>query len=335
MEEKLTIRDFIYLDVERMKSIYSQIDKGIMESYTDEKGDQKHVSSKGEASAGIFNFARLKGEIEGGILWENKQSETRSLHDHMYNLLESILYEHNEIYIINEIEDIENIWEEGNLNNLISDTSFVLVKGRVMLDDYRRMEDLISNFNDIGEALYDLEPDKEPEIELPKDRNKRKRVETQIKNQRDKKLKEMKLKMENKNINALSTLIKNFFKDRLILKMIPFINKTHLRFIGILDNDNLRENIDSIIFKYSSSPEATWSVFGQIAWIPSKEYQPERIIAENSIKIFDISDPDILNNLNMELSFDEGFNGIRVLDNALAVKFPYVIFTPIAVYRED
>ena len=145
----------------------------------------------------------------------------------------------------------------------------------------------------------------------------------------------MKLKMENKNINALSTLIKNFFKDRLILKMIPFINKTHLRFIGILDNDNLRENIDSIIFKYSSSPEATWSVFGQIAWIPSKEYQPERIIAENSIKIFDISDPDILNNLNMELSFDEGFNGIRVLDNALAVKFPYVIFTPIAVYRED
>ena len=87
----------------------------------------------------------------------------------MYNLLESILYEHNEIYIINEIEDIENIWEEGNLNNLISDTSFVLVKGRVMLDDYRRMEDLISNFNDIGEALYDLEPDKEPEIELPKD----------------------------------------------------------------------------------------------------------------------------------------------------------------------
>jgi len=334
MNDKLRIRDFIYLDVERMKSIYSQIDKGLIESYSRENTDKKHTYTKGGASGGILSFANIKGEIESGILWENKQSETRSLHDHMYNLLESILQDYNEIYFINKINDIKEIWEEGELNNLISDTSFILIKGRVIFDDYKQMDDLISNFNSIGEALYDIGTEGNPKIELPKDRNQRRKIESKIKSEREKALRDNKLKMEDKQINAFSTLIKNLFKDRLVFKVIPFLDKNHLRFIGLLDENSLREPINNILFKYGSSPEAKWSVFGQIAWIPTKDYRPEMIISENSINRFNLTDPVVINNLSMDLDFDEGFNGIRVFDDALSPKFPYVIFTPIAIYRD-
>lgn len=331
MSNKLKIRDFLYLDVEKMKSIFSQLDEGLMESYTTENGDKKHLIAKEGASGNVL-IAKLKGELEQGILWENKQSETKTLHDHMFNLLEQILIEEKEVFFIEDDENLKRSWENGDLNELISDTSFVLTKSRIVLDDYNGMETLVSNFNDIGKAFYYIENDSGSES-VSKDRNKDKVNQKAVKRKEKEGLRKMGFNIENKQVESLKTLLSKFFKDRLILKLIPFLDKTHLRFVGILDENNLRENIGSIIFKYGSAPEVEWSVLGQISWIPPKNHNPEIIFEENTINPFDI-DLVTRNNLNMEIFFEEGFNKIRGLDSALSPKFPYVIFTPIAIYRE-
>ncbi len=154
MARKLKIRDFIYLDVERMKSIIAQIDEGIVESSTKEKNIHKAVSGKGQGSGGISGLAKLKGEIGGEIFWENKETETKTLHDYMYNVLEKVLKDQELIYIISEDDvKIKKAWKGGTFSKEISDNSFVLIKGKVMIDDYNQFGMIANNASELGELF--------------------------------------------------------------------------------------------------------------------------------------------------------------------------------------
>jgi hypothetical protein len=57
-----------------------------------------------------LNAIGIKAEGAGGIIWQNKETETKTLHDHMYNFIENKLIENNSIVIIHD-DDIKEAWE--------------------------------------------------------------------------------------------------------------------------------------------------------------------------------------------------------------------------------
>lgn len=355
MAAELKIRDFIYLDDERMKSIFSQIEKGLIEDTTEVKSDKKHTTGKAEVSAGFFDFLKTKAGVESGILWENKGSETKTLHDHMYNLMEEKLIENQSIHVIDKNRnDIKELWEKGEINKVISDTSFVLIKGKLMIDDYVRFEELAGDSNNITLALdYLINQQKTPSNLKAK----KKLEQTRLKN-----LKTQGKLLDETFIEGLRVVIEKFYKNQFILKLMPFQENLFLRFIGTLNEKYLRDSIESLILQYGTCPVSEWWVFGQISSIFPKDYKPSLINeryakalpligelkkltsldGEERKKVLDqISelnceeDIDIITKNELDFALENVFNALRDVDFTISPKYPSITFTPIAVYRGD
>lgn len=376
VEDKIKIRDFIYLDVERMKSIFAQIYEGLNESSTEEVGGQQSLSTSIEGSGGIPLIAKIKGVIKGGVVWENKETETKTLHDHMYNLIEEVLKDQDSIHYIDGTDELlKSSWIDGELENKISDTSFLLIKGRVMIDDYQNFQKLFRNFNKIQEAIGSFQ------LEIPKDP-----IEKELFKQILRRTwKEQGTSLDEDMIENILLLLAHFYQNELFIKVLPYSDNYFLRFIGNLNKEFLRDSMESIIFKYGTFPVSEWYVFGQVSSIFPNGYNPSNfqdpkygniiqnagnintiltniknsgIIIRNNhdldqldvssianvsqeniefLKSFHLGKEDynVLQNVGLDIVFESIFNSSRGLDYVFSTKFPSVTFTPIAIYRGD
>ena len=141
----LNIREFIYLDVERMKSILSQIEKGLLLEVTEEKGQE--MGLEGGLSTGSILGSVVDAQGMGKFLINNNETETRTLHDYMYNIIEEKLLAEN--YLI-EIPDENQVNKRvNNWPKELKDNSFVLIKGKIKIEDYSILSGILENMNKI------------------------------------------------------------------------------------------------------------------------------------------------------------------------------------------
>lgn len=271
MADKLKIRDFIYLDVERMKSIFSQIYEGVSESSTEETGGSKKVSAAVEGSGGIPLVAKIKGIVNREVIYENKETETKTLHDHMYNVIEEVLREGDSIYFIDGTNDqIKKLWAKGKLGTEISETSFLLIKGRVMIDDYEKFQKLLVDFNKVQEAMSSFQ------VDLPMDPEERELFKKIMMRT----MKEQGTTFDDEMIQNILLLLEHFYQNELFIKVLPYSDNYYLRFIGNLNREFLRDSMESIIFKYGTFPVSDWYVFGQVSSIFPKGYDPTNLFKD-------------------------------------------------------
>lgn len=344
------IREFIYLDTEKIKSIFSQIEEGLLIETTKGSGNEKNVG--GKIGSGNLIDLVLSGEAKAELLFLNRKDETKVLHDHMYNHVESKLLDNNEIVKVNDKNKKNNKLPKNIKNN-----SFVLLKGRVKIEDYNHMLDTIENMNDLlvslavissGNVNYDSEKEN---------------INKTILNSLG-----ADLNLLNENyIESLSSFFKHFYNDRLLLKCMPFEKNILLNFVGPLKKEYLRDSIENIWFKYGSFPTMEWKVFGRISSIPHKNHDVMKTIKDSKYKMIkkhwneisaiineaetfqdlsdysrgawkkfklDKDDFEILKEKTLELSFEEIFESMDLLMNESYVKYPSVKFAPIAVYLE-
>lgn len=317
--DDVNIRDFIYLDTEILGSIISQIEKGLIKALVEEKGDEKKID--GELKAALLGIG---GGGSAGYLKKGLERETKILHDYIYDRVKDKLEEVNKVVFVDENQDdILQNWEKGELTKSINETSFVLLNAQIILDDYSNFQEIAEKFNDIGNAMgYLSAGNVQPPAELTK--KERKRWEREKKD----KIKES-MNQDPKMLKSLLTVIKQFFKNKLVIKVNPFPENPYYRFVGDLKEEYLRDPIESIVLKYGTAPISKWWVFGQVSSILPRN--PTSLESNNP---FMNIDEEIKNNLKMEVPMDEVFNALRGLDQFFSPKYPYVTFTPIAIYRE-
>ncbi|WP_297898434.1 DUF6414 family protein [Methanobrevibacter sp.] len=352
---KKDIREFIYLDIERLKSIFSQVEEGLLERETKTKGNDTQLS--GEVGTGkVLEFLGLDAKGAVDLLMKNQETETRTLHDHMYNYIEKKLIEEELIIKIHESEDIEKYWKKGKLNEKLDDKSFILVKGKVKIEDYNNFIKMTKNINELQTALGVITSPNMPPLDY-----KIKQwdvIEQQM---------EINGKLLNKSyLKGLLFVLENFYRNRITIKSMPFSKNVDLNFIGNININFLRESIESIIFKYGLSPVSEWYVFGQISTIFPENYDPDneikdtkyKRITNNYDKITSITNlyenfedietenMKIWNSLgltkddfyqikskSLEVAFENVFKSFDGVYRENGVKFPSVTFSPIAIYR--
>ena len=89
--------------------------------------------------------------------------------------------------------------------------------------------------------------------------------------------------------------------------------------VGNLNKEYLRDDISSIIYKYSTAPASEWTIFGQVASIPPKKRNM----------------PQITTGSDIEIALHDLFNAYRDIEvSAQSVVYPEIAITPIAIYRE-
>jgi hypothetical protein len=308
----MNVRDFIYLDIERLKSIIAQAEGGLPTSREESKSNSKGISGKGEGD--LFGFLKAQGGAE--FIWENQETETKSLHDNIYNKVEEVLIENELLVNVSDFIEEKDLEREKYRNNLESN-SFILTKGKVYINDFTKIKKIINKYNEIGEfiarcsTMSFLGDMSKEEIE------------------KNKEFKRLKSDMEIPKWfkEGLDLFFKTFYKDRVEIKLTPFKNNPKFKFVGNLNKKFLRDDISNITYKYGTAPVSEWTIFGQITSIPPKERDNENVINNNTN--IDQNPSDIRKAL--EQMFDS-FRGIEEL--AQSVVYPEISITPIAIYRE-
>lgn len=144
---EIRIRDFVYLDVERLKSIVAQVEEGLSEAAVTTSGRSQEGS--GSLEGGILGV--LKGASEVSALWRSEVSETKSLHDYLYHRAETALLKHK---LLLRIPDSASPYDRSqSTRSTLAETTFFLATGRVVLNDFSQMRLILNNYNAIGKFL--------------------------------------------------------------------------------------------------------------------------------------------------------------------------------------
>jgi hypothetical protein len=95
-KSETTIRDFVYLDWERVRSVAAQLFQGIPEGRTD--GESKEADAKGQLEGNALWL--LKGQFGADYRYVRTENETRSFHHYIYSLVEDRLVKDKSLVII-------------------------------------------------------------------------------------------------------------------------------------------------------------------------------------------------------------------------------------------
>lgn len=131
------IRDFIYSDSEKIKSISSQIFQGLTEQFIFSKEES---SSSEESQKGPVGSGRLLGDIFSQV---NSSTELKFLEDYAYTLLESKLIEDG---LVQEF-DSDSYGSSVNKN-------FIKIQATLRINDLAASSRIVSSFNNVGESLW-------------------------------------------------------------------------------------------------------------------------------------------------------------------------------------
>jgi hypothetical protein len=305
-ENVMSIRDFVYLGVERVKSMLAQLDRGLLNDYTESSGASRSLEGK----AGVSIPALMDVGGASHYVSTDQTTETRTLHDFIYNETENRLLELGGIRRLPDDFTSEGLMTE-DVRASLSPVEYILAKGRVEISDFRYMMSLLSNFNELAKAINEVSHHDRIRAATGKDKD--------IANIELQKV-IAGSKLDDKYLRNLMRIFEHFVKDRLVIKAIPFQDDPNIRIAGPLQRALLRENLDDIRFKFGSSPLDDWTVFGQIAAVPPKnDSRANRQLAFSN---------------ELDRALHELFGSLRGIEDQFRVTYPEIAITPIAVYRD-
>lgn len=296
------LRDFVYLDWERVRSLSAQLLGGVPQDATRESGH--NVGAKGEVRGGIP--AVLNGRGGGDYRYFRTQNETRSLHHHVYSVFEDRLRDRGAVTEVNADFDFAR-WTE----DAFRDGQFVRVTGLVRLMDFGWISTMMEALPSMMRAAHHA-----ANIGLKQERDEglitKKEFEAEQQDQQ-KQLNELKaLKPE-----KITELVRRLYGDAVRVKVVPDPDTPSHVFVGSADLACFHDSAASLAQKYGYGIDAGWVVLGQVNGSTS-ESKPTPIPTGNE----------------MEDAFESLALNINSLFHvASATTFPAISFTPISVYR--
>jgi hypothetical protein len=323
------IREFIYLDVPKLFSLYSQVFEGLSEKIVEE-----HINQiiTGEAQKSLIKQA----ESDSQTFEAYRRIESGVLHDHMYNRLEK--------EIESTIIDAYKV-NKDEIKGQLSDCPIIKVSGTVEIEDYQRVNIFFDKFNELGEIIaYSAitgNPEIEAKIQILKEglnssgKERRKQIEYQINELKDaKKLaEEMGLVQDPIALNNLKFFGELFNPDGYDVLITP-ANLPDLHYRGILDRTWLRIDPKLMMQLFGGQSESPWSMVGTVTHVQGTftnlSKPSENIFKQTSQKLDAQENPMMLD------AYRNMFRSLRVMERMfLESKIDMeIIVAPIAIYRE-
>ena len=308
------IKNFVYLDEEKMYSLSSQVFEGITEYILSESTSE---SQKSESQKGDIGSGRILGDI---LKQADRQSEKKFLHDYSYTLFEKKLIDDKKVLeLSNENKDVAD---------LCKDKSFIKVVGKAVFNDMKSIQNTLKQFNQIGKALTHVTNFEEiskvkDQLEKSKatikDRNQKSKLKSQTKalTNINKLAKDSGLYHDQKFLDDLSFLLGYGFQDQLEvqIKIEDTIVSANLK------RSCLREEENLMIRKYSRQTEVEFVLFGVITQYQREEAEKELVEKDD----FESIKEALINLVAHMTTVETAFTG-RLKNE--------IIIDPIALYTE-
>ncbi len=311
-----SIRDYIYLDTDRARSIYSQLKGGLMESFM--KGNATSESS-------TENVDSRKQSVEQNVLLGTKYEATHVLHDFLFSAIEADLVE-----AIIDIKSLEVV-------SKLQPGDYYRVRGIGQIDDTKRFLRILKDFNTLHSYISMAAnlPDMQKEIWDIEHR-----IDIELLSKRDlEKLQKKVISLKppaifrkgHQGVPDLTSEMITLWLDLLYpsifeIKLLPDFSD-NLIFRSIVDTEYLRENPSLTFAKHSSRTQAKWTLVGQVSAV----YSPKDLDSDE-----EDADPSDEISENMRDAFENVFSSLKAMEEHLLISASHttVVTTPLAIYQE-
>lgn len=271
------IRNFIYMDLDSLYSLYSQVFEGVAEQITQKTLNQLSRANSVHAPTG----QSLDTEVAEASL----RTETTILYDHMYNRLEEE---------IGQAIELPEGLTPNNFAEKLANSFLVKARGKAEIEDYARIKQFTEQFNEIVEgiayaSINTLEPLKELQQQIPntiqalqaslKGKNDTQRREIHQQIQQLKKVQDPKeflketavalgLRQDPILLSHISNWLEVFYPNGYEITIVPQTQSDRVVFRGILDRKFLRLHPQYLRSLYGGYVNTEWVIVGQVTYLP-------------------------------------------------------------------
>lgn len=341
------VKDFIYLDMEKVVSLYSQLTGGIIQSV-------ETATSSGSNNKNLrnYDFKIFKHEAGGTNTDSHSMKETRVSHHDLYNELERSLFENG--YAVDVGVDItKDHIISGEAQYILQNALCIKSKGWAVLEDYKRLSRIADNYHDIAALInksIESSLSDTPEYKELAGKIEQKKNEVQgmkngpAKTKRKKEIDDLAVLIESllkiKQVGAveewiitgMQNWIRVFLPGIFNFRLYPFEELKDFHILSNLKREFfLDSDTESIHFLYGSRPSIKISMLGVITSIPRENDHAFDPMSE-------FTDLELENEGNEHLSIESAFRGVfrgfdGFEDMVRTCRYPRVMVQPIAIYR--
>ncbi|WP_210488568.1 DUF6414 family protein [Rufibacter aurantiacus] len=337
-----SIKDLIYFDFDKAKSINSQLNGGAISELT------RAIEEEGGLSSEIgFDIKILKGKLGESDKERSIRTERIELYHELLNEVEKSLTEKK---ILN---DLNASFEDGgkSFNDFLIDVpSFTYVKatGWCSFEDFERFKRIMANFNEIQRLIFASVLQNNPEAKKFKEQINDLRKELKTKNNNTKEL--LKLKAIEKNfdktmvsetgaifldevfIERVETFLNTFTPNRLNFRLAPFDIFNDFQILANLKSKYLvNGDFENIIYTYGSRPNIKLSIVGVITSCPQKD----EVRVDLNDEYIGYEESELKEEAVFEKAFRNVFSTFENFEKFFFVpSYPKIAVSPIAIYRE-
>jgi hypothetical protein len=336
-----SIKDLIYFDYDKAKSINSQINGGLISEMT------RAIEEEGSVNSEIgFDIKVIKAKIGSGDKEKTFKTEKIELFHELLNQVENSLSEKKILKNLNNQFQENDLDIELFLNNL-PNLNYIKATGYCSFEDNERFKRIMLNFNDIQRLIHSSALENDPEIkknkseindlkkQLKKNSNHKDLAKlTAIEKNFDKIIEERAeaILLDETFIERIETFLNTFTPNRLNFRLAPLDEYKDFQILSNLKNQYIvNGDFENIIYTYGSRPNIKLTVFGIITSCPA--VIDERLDINNDYE--GIEKSDLPDEVIFEKAFRNVFSSFENFEKFFFVpSYPKIAISPIAIYRE-
>lgn len=344
MQQMKSIKDLIYFDLEKARSLISQLKGGLISEISRAFEDETELNS------GLgFDVKVIKGNIGGKDKERQLRTEKIEIYHELLNQIEDEL-SNNEL-----LTDINEKFEssEGSFNDFMEITpnfNYIKACGWSQFEDFERFKNIFSNFNEIQRLIFSSGLLEDPTVKnlQMQIKDAKKITESLERNQRAKELSKLKAlekqlddilqaqtemnTLDDEFIRRMKIFLDTFSPNRLNFRLIPLDDFNHFQILANLKEKYLVDsNFESIIYTYGTRPNIKLSILGIITSCPRQS--DNRVDPNDEFLMYEDSDLDDAQ--GFDKAFRNVFTSFEGFEKFFFVpSYPKLAISPIAIYRE-
>ena len=233
--EQPHIRDFIYLDIERIRSYISQVYGGL----TIERTSSLERGTNVQGSMAVTLPLTLNANADLSKYVIKSDTETKSLHDQIFDHFYHALLLTNSLHHITDAESTS--WDKA----IFTDGTFLSVKAVITITDYQYLKHYAENLPKLATMLSRVSAEssniqqKQQAIATTKDVQK---IPTK----------------------EIAGLIDELYGDVVSIDFFPFKNDTERIFVGLAERNFFRRSPKDLLTCYGPTIDAGWKTVLQV-----------------------------------------------------------------------
>lgn len=340
-KSRATVRDLIYLDFERLASIYSQLAGGLL-------GETRSESESSSDSRNVrkYDLKVFKPEFGGISAERSAQIESRVLHHDLLVRTEEALFAHDLAVDLND--KLEPTCEDPHaIREALGRRAYVRATGWVTIEDYEKLIYFTDNFKELGRfigmcGLQGNETFKTvfSEIEAAKqkaneeaNRNKKSQLLARIAKLEEQVDAAIESAVSLSSVpdflvRGIRLFVKSFLPNHISLRVYPFERCPNFQLVAGLKRACFVDgDLDNVLFSYGRTPNIELTLFGLVTSKPEPaghafDFNAEYEGAAN------------LDDAALERSFRSMFGALQGLEKFVRFsRWPNLTVQPLALYR--